>query len=125
MIGSGAEYLYSLVVQMLGRDRAFAVEDPCYEKIREVYRANGVTIEPLAMGAEGIRTDALLNSTASVLHVTPYHSYPSGVSATASKRREYIDFARKRDGILIEDDFDSEFTVSAKVEPIFCTPNRH
>ena len=116
VIGSGAEYLYSLVVQMLGRDRVFAVEDPCYEKIREVYRANGVTIEPLAMGAEGIQTEALAKSSASVLHVTPYHSFPSGVTATASKRHEYIEFARKKAGFLIEDDFDSEFTASAKVE---------
>lgn len=116
VIGSGAEYLYSLVVQMLGRDRVFAVEDPCYEKIREVYRANGVTIEPLAMGAEGIQTEALAKSTASVLHVTPYHSFPSGVTATASKRHEYIEFASKKAGFLIEDDFDSEFTASAKVE---------
>lgn len=116
VIGSGAEYLYSLAVQMLGRERVFAVEDPCYEKIREVYRASGVTLEPLAMGETGICSEALAKSTASVLHVTPYHSYPSGVTANASKRREYIDFARVRDGFVIEDDFDSEFTVSAKVE---------
>ncbi len=116
VIGSGAEYLYGLLVQMLGRDRVFAVEDPCYEKIRAVYRANGATFEPLLMGDEGIATEALQKSRADVLHVTPYHSYPSGVTATASKRREYIAFAAARQGYVIEDDFDSEFTVSAKME---------
>ncbi len=116
VIGSGAEYLYGLLVQMLGRERTFAVEDPCYEQIRAVYRANGASFEPLAMGDEGITTAALENSRADVLHVTPYHSYPSGVTATASKRREYIAFAAKRGGFVIEDDFDSEFTVSAKME---------
>lgn len=116
VIGSGAEYLYGLTVQMLGRERLFAVEDPCYEKIRAVYRAHGAGVEPLAMGAEGITTAALEGSRADVLHVTPYHSFPSGVTATASKRREYIAFAAARGGYLIEDDFDSEFTVSAKTE---------
>lgn len=116
VIGSGAEYLYGLLVQMLGRERVFAVEDPCYEKIRAVYRANGARFEALAMGDEGITAEALANSRADVLHVTPYHSYPSGVSATASKRREYLAFAEARRGYLIEDDFDSEFTVSAKME---------
>lgn len=116
VIGSGAEYLYGLAVQLLGRERIFAVEDPCYEKIRAVYRANGATFEPLAMGAEGIETAALEKSTATVLHVTPYHSFPSGVTATASKRQEYLAFATARDGYLIEDDFDSEFTVSSKME---------
>ena len=116
VIGSGAEYLYGLVVQMLGRERVFAVEDPCYEKIRAVYRAHGVCFEPLAIGEEGIDSAVLAGVRASVLHVTPYRSFPSGVTASASKRREYLSFVNERDGYLIEDDFDSEFTVSAKVE---------
>jgi GntR family transcriptional regulator/MocR family aminotransferase len=114
VIGSGAEYLYSLAIQLLGRDRIFAVEDPCYEKIRAVYAANGVRFEPLPMGAEGIESAALTKASATVLHVTPYNSYPSGVTATASKRRESISFALSRGGYVIEDDFDSEFTPSAK-----------
>ncbi|MEE8885124.1 MAG: PLP-dependent aminotransferase family protein [Eubacteriales bacterium] len=116
IIGSGAEYLYSLVVQMLGRDRVIALEDPSYEKIRRMYEANGVTCELLKMGRHGIRSSELARSRASVLHVTPYNSYPSGVSASASKRREYINWAESRNGILIEDDFDSEYTVSTKAE---------
>jgi len=90
------------------------VEDPCYEKIRTVYAANGVKFETLPLGAEGLLSEALAATGATVLHVTPYNSYPSGVTATASKRREYIAFAEARDGYVIEDDFDSEFTPSAK-----------
>ncbi|MBP3395699.1 MAG: PLP-dependent aminotransferase family protein [Clostridia bacterium] len=114
VIGAGAEYLYGLVVQLLGRERIFAVEDPCYEKIRAVYTANGICFEPLPLGPEGIPSDTLAETAATVLHVTPYNSYPSGVTATASKRREYIAFAEARGGYVIEDDFDSEFTPSAK-----------
>lgn len=114
VIGAGAEYLYGLAIQLLGRERIFAVEDPCYEKIRTVYTANGVAFEALPLGAEGILSSALAETNAGVLHVTPYNSYPSGVTATASKRREYIAFAEARDGYVIEDDFDSEFTPSAK-----------
>ena len=116
VIGAGAEYLYGLTVQLLGREQIYGVEDPCYEKIRAVYHANGARFEPLTMGAEGIESHALQTSSATVLHVTPYHSYPSGVTATASKRQEYLAFAKRRQGYLIEDDFDSEFTVSSKME---------
>lgn len=116
LIGSGAEYLYSLIVQMLGRGRLFALEDPSYGIIRRVYEASGVRTERLAMGPEGIRTDELAKSRASVLHVTPFHSFPSGITATASKRREYIRWAAARNGFLIEDDYDSEFTISTKTE---------
>ena len=115
IIGSGAEYLYSLIVQLLGRDKLFAIEDPSYDTIRKIYEANGVRIEKLRMGADGIETQELQGSKADVLHVTPYNSFPSGITATASKRREYVQWAEKRNAFIIEDDFASEFTVSAKI----------
>lgn len=116
VIGSGAEYLYGLVVQLLGRGRLFAIEKPSYEKIRRVYTANGVRLEELPMGEDGILSSALETSSATVLHVTPYRSFPTGVSAGASKRQEYLCFAAARGGFIVEDDFDSEFTVSRRME---------
>ena len=84
VIGSGSEYLYNLIVQMLGRDRIIALEDPSYEKIRLVYEASDVRCEMLPMDREGVKLGALYKSPASVLHV--------------------------------EDDFDSEFSMSTKAE---------
>ena len=116
VIGSGAEYLYSLIVQLLGEDRVFALENPSYEKIRKVYEANGVRCEMLCLGQDGILSAELDTSNASVLHVTPFHSYPSGISAGVSKRLEYLNWARTRNGYIIEDNYDSELTVSMKHE---------
>ncbi len=116
VVGSGAEYLYGLIVQLLGRERVYGVESPSYEKIRRVYEANGVVCDALRLGADGVRTDELARTEATVLHVTPFHSFPSGVTASAGKRAEYIRWARARDGWIVEDDFDSEFTLSSKAE---------
>ena len=108
VVGSGAEYLYGLVVQLLGRERVYALEDPCYEKIRRVYEANGARCEALRMGPDGIESAALQASAARVLHVTPFHSYPSGVTASAAKRHEYAAWARARNAVIVEDDYDAE-----------------
>jgi len=116
VIGSGAEYLYGLIVQFFGREKHYAVEDPSYEQIRSVYRANGASIDLLKMGSDGVLTSELRRTKAEILHVTPFRSFPSGVTASASKRREYIEWAKERGGVIIEDDFDSEFTVSTKHE---------
>ena len=116
VIGSGAEYLYGLIVQLLGRDRLYALESPSYEKIRRVYRANGVRCDMLRLGADGIRSEELRRTRATVLHVTPFHSFPSGVTASAGKRAEYIRWAAERAGYIVEDDFDSEFSLSSKAE---------
>jgi len=116
VIGSGAEYLYGLIVQFLGHERIYAVEDPSYEKICAVYQANGARCDFLKMGKNGILTSELQKTKATVLHVTPFRSFPSGITATASKRSEYVNWAQTRGGIIIEDDFDSEFSVSTKHE---------
>ena len=116
VIGSGAEYLYGLIVQLLGRERVYGVENPSYEKIRRVYQANGVAVDPLRLGPDGIRTSELTRTEATVLHVTPFHSFPSGVTASAGKRAEYVAWARSREGYIVEDDFDSEFSLSSKAD---------
>lgn len=113
IIGSGAEYLYSLIAQLLS-DRMFALESPSYDKIRRVYQACGVSCDMLKLGKDGIKSSELEKTSASVLHITPFNSYPSGITATASKRREYIRWAESRGGYIVEDNYDSELTVSSK-----------
>lgn len=116
IIGSGAEYLYSLIVMLLGRDRIFALENPSYEKIHKVYSACEVECRMLSMGRDGIKTEELEGTDADVLHITPFNSYPSGITATASKRMEYLAWAKERNAVIIEDNYDSELTVSTKHE---------
>ena len=116
VIGSGAEYLYGLIIELLGRNRIFGIENPSYKKIAEVYRASEVRYEPLTLTADGIDSAELSATLASVLHTTPYRSYPTGVSASASKRHEYIRWSNAGDRFIIEDDFESEFSVSSKPE---------
>lgn len=116
IVGSGAEYLYAVAVAILGRDYIYAVEEPSYYMIDKIYRQNGVRTDHLPMGKDGIRSEALLSTDAKVLHVTPFHSYPTGVTASASKRAEYVRWATKRDAIIIEDDYDSEFAIQSRRE---------
>ena len=72
------------------------------------------------MGEDGIRSCLLESTQADVLHVTPFHSYPSGVTATIGKRYEYLQWARERKNYIVEDDFDSEFFMPGKpIETLF------
>jgi len=116
VVGAGAEYLYGLLVRLLGRDRIYAIEDPSYKKIRQVYEADGVRCRLLPLGRDGIQSRALTETDAQVLHITPYRSFPSGVTASAAKKREYLRWADKCGGVLIEDDCEAEFTLSSKPE---------
>lgn len=120
VVGSGAEYLYGIIAELLGRDKIFGIEDPSYEKIERVYEANGVVCRKLKLGEEGIISSELSKTDAQVLHVTPFRSFPTGVTASASKKREYLEWAAGGNGFIVEDDYESEFSLSPKtVDTIF------
>lgn len=116
VIGSGAEYLYGLVVELLGSSRIYGIEAPSYRKIEQVYRSRGVQVDYCPLGRDGILSEALRDTSASVLHITPFRSFPSGVTASASKRREYLRWADAPDRYIVEDDYESEFSLLRKPE---------
>ncbi len=124
IIGSGAEYLYGLIVDLIGRDKVYAIEAPSYAKIEQIYHTAGVAYELLPLSDDGIDSDALSATRADVLHTTPYRSFPSGVTASASKRHEYIRWSNKADRFIIESDYGSEFSISSQpMETLFVLSN--
>ncbi len=116
VIGAGAEYLYGLVAQYFGAGSVMGIEDPSYDKIGKVYSSMGLTIRKLKLGNDGISKRALFSTDAKVIHVTPFNSFPSGITAGISKKLEYLKWAETKNGFIVEDNYDSELTVSAKPE---------
>ncbi len=116
VIGAGSEYLYGIIASFFGMDKKFAIETPSYKKIEQVYQVLGINYAKLKLKKDGIDSNALWRCKADILHVSPYRSFPSGVSASASKKHEYLSWANKNCSYIIEDDFESEFSVSKKPE---------
>ena len=118
VVGAGAQTLYHLLVQLLGRDRRFAVEDPGYPRLAATYRAEGVEVAPVALDAEGPSLGALRASGATVLHCMPSHQFPTGLVTPAPRRYELLAWAAEEPGrYLIEDDYDCEFRMAGRPLP--------
>ncbi len=118
VIGAGTEYLYSLIIQLLGRNKKYALEDPGYRKISQIYKANNVTFDYIPLDENGINTSALENSEADVLHISPSHHFPTGIITPVSRRYELLAWVNQSDNrYIIEDDYDSEFRFSGKPIP--------
>jgi len=115
LIGAGTDFLYNILIQLLGRDLSYAVEEPGYGKIRKIYAAGGVKCLSAAMDGSGVRQDSLAD--AQVLHISPSHHFPTGLVTPVSRRLELLAWARERDGYIIEDDYDSEFRFDAHPMP--------
>ena len=110
IVGAGTEFLYSLLVQLLGRDKVYAVEDPGYRKIAAVYQSSGVALRTLPLDGSGLSAEALRRSDAHVVHISPSHHYPTGIVMPISRRQELLRWAGEGEGrYILEDDYDSEF----------------
>ena len=125
LVAAGTESLCDILVKLLGAYRVFALEDPGYRKVSDLYRAAGARCFFLPMDADGIRLDALRASPAEVLHVSPNHQYPTGILTPASRRFELLAWAGERSGrYLIEDDYDSELRFDARPLPPLIAEDR-
>lgn len=117
VIGAGAEYLYLLLAQLLGRDTVLAVEDPGYPKIRQVYEKSGVRCVSLPLDGEGMNPDALRVSRTGAVHLSPAHQYPTGLVTPIRRRQELLRWAEETGGVIIEDDYDSELRFTGRPIP--------
>lgn len=115
IVGAGAEYLYILLAQLLGG--TFALEDPGYPKIRQVYTRCGVTCIPIPLDELGLDVTALERSAATAVHISPSHHYPTGRVTPIGRRQALLRWAEARDAVIIEDDYDSEFRFTGRPIP--------
>lgn len=118
IIGAGTEYLYGLLIQLLGRDKVYAVENPGYHKIAKIYASNGVGIRFIPVDKTGMDIAQLEASAAHVAHISPSHHFPTGIVTPIGKRYEILGWAASEKGrYIIEDDYDSEFRLAGKPIP--------
>ena len=118
IIGAGTEYLYGLLIKLLGKDCTYAVEDPGYPTISEIYRAEDVECRFIPLDESGMSTSALYSSDADIVHISPSHHFPTGIVMPIKRRQEILKWACNKQGrYIIEDDYDSEFRFVGKAIP--------
>lgn len=118
VIGAGAQLLDTMLVQLLGADKVYAVEDPGYLRLTRIYQAMGCEVRHIPLDGEGVDLSALQKTGTDVLHLMPSHQYPTGLVTSIARRYALLSWAAERpDRYLIEDDFDCEFRLAGKPIP--------
>jgi len=122
LIGAGTDFLYNLLVQLLGQDKRYGVEEPGYSKIQKIYEAAGAVCNLLPLDREGVDPEELGDT--QILHISPSHHFPSGIVSSVARRQALLKWAaEKEDRWIIEDDYDSEFRFHAHPIPAMHTLN--
>ncbi len=118
VIGAGTEYLHGLLIQLLGNDRIYGVENPGYHKISRIYENMKVEYAKVSMDQEGVSIQELEEKRVDIIHTSPSHHFPTGIVMPVSRRYELLGWAAKSpERYIIEDDYDSELRLSGKPFP--------
>ena len=116
LIGAGTDFLCNLLIQLLGRGKTYAVEEPGYGKIRSIYASCGVDCLSAPLDEDGVKPEGLQN--AQILHFSPSHHFPSGLVTGIGRRMELLEWlSAQPNRFIIEDDYDSEFRFDAHPMP--------
>lgn len=117
IITSGAQQALDLTARIfLSEKDTFLIEDPCYREAWNSFSATGAKDVSVAVDEEGfnLANAPRTGETAKLLYVTPSHQYPLGHTMTLARRLELIEWARKQNAWIIEDDYNSEFRYAGR-----------
>ena len=92
------------------------VENPGYPGAWSALKASGATIRGVPVDDGGIMVHSLgtRRTRVRLVYVTPSHQYPLGMAMAASRRLELLDWARRNEAWIIEDDYDSEYRFASR-----------
>ncbi|QSQ23192.1 PLP-dependent aminotransferase family protein [Pyxidicoccus parkwayensis] len=120
IVTSGAQQGLDLLARVLLRpDDSVWVEDPAYPDAVEIFRLTGAKVVPVAVDAHGIdpKIGRARCPRPKAIYLTPAHQFPLGMSLRLDRRLELLQWTRKEQTVVIEDDYDSEFRFSGKPLP--------
>lgn len=90
------------------------LEEPHYSAMREALQIHGANVRTIDVDQNGLQCDALPARAPKLICVTPSHQFPSGAVLSLSRRLALLDYARRHQCWVLEDDYDGEFRYDAK-----------
>lgn len=121
LVLTSSQQALALCAQVLldAGDRIF-IEDPAYHGARKAFDAAGLVCVPVPVDGDGLQVEPLFDAASPpggaslAVFLTPSHQFPTGVTLALERRLALIEWARQRQGWVIEDDYDSEFHYAGK-----------
>lgn len=118
IVSSGIHHSLSLLCQLFRQHLSgIGMEDPGFIWANQILANHGCAVHPIGLDKDGIRLDEVEESGVNAVYVTPSHQFPMGAVMPIQRRLQLLQWAKRRDGIIIEDDYDSELRYNSKPIP--------
>ena len=110
IIGAGVQNLLSILCSILKlENNSIAFEEPGFKNGRRIFADHDFKIKPIKMKKDGIDMEELAESGERLVYVSPSHQFPTGYIMPIGRRNQLLNWAKAKNGTIIEDDYDSEF----------------
>ncbi len=112
MVVNGSQHALELTaLALLDPGQTAWIENPGYFGAKMALRMAGVELAPVPVDDEGLDVEAGIRTypRARAAYVTPSHQFPLGVTMSASRRLQLLDWAQDSGAWIVEDDYDSEY----------------
>ena len=117
IVGPGTEYLCNILLSLLDKDSAVALEDPGYRNIGRLFEGSRHSCYHIPVDENGLITSALPGKGIKLIHVSPSHHFPLGCVMSAPRRATLVSWATEEGAWIAEDDYDSEFRFEGRPVP--------
>lgn len=126
VVGAGTEYLMQIIIQLLGKQSIYGVENPGYPKTYKILRAHGIKVNPIGVDEQGMSLEGLRLGDTQIAYITPSHQFPLGVVMSINRRLSLLRWVNEQEGrYIIEDDYDSEFRFNGRPIPALQGLDQH
>src|SRR6266403_1598866 len=110
VVGGMQQAMLACALALINEGEVGWVEDPGFHQARNVFAFAGAKIVPRPIDREGLVIGKCSRQNSPrLIFVTPSHQFPFGVTMSLKRRKALIEFAKSRDGYILEDDYNSEF----------------
>lgn len=121
-IGAGTEYLYGRLLQLFGSQSVVGIADLGSKKLVDLSRSMRTTWTYIPIDSAGLRVDALAQTAANIVHVSPANLFPTGAVMPPERREQLLDWVHASPRrYIIEDDYDSELRYGGTAYPPLVT----
>ncbi len=117
LVTVGAQHaLFLLATLLVGTSTTVGVEDPGYPDARNIFASRTPSAVVLPLDGDGVALSAALDA-CEYIYVTPSHQCPTNVTMPLARREALLEWAERRDRVLIEDDYEIELGFEGRVQP--------
>jgi len=120
--GTQAAMCLAMDVLLADGDSAL-IEDPGYPLARATFETRKIRLVPVDVDNDGMKIE--LAPAASLAYVSPSHQFPLAAALSVERRHLLLEWARKHDAYIVEDDYDSEFAFNGKPLPALQSLDRY